>query len=306
MTAGRGRVDRTSARERARSRLRAAMEGERARLRRFRKGARALVTGTVLFLVWSLVPGVMAPEVVPLLGLADTVEAMPPTPRPPGTVWYARSDRVELVTIEADGAGFGGREVRVLVPSVHHTWFGGERETVHREVTYGPVRFLSPADHALLTGMDLGAAGRVARSPAPADPADPIEDAVDAGREALVEALRGEAAKLPDPRLQAAEMLQLSAALVHRFGAEPAKRSVVLRAMADIPGIAVDEAEGVLVVSVDYVEAGRPLRLEYHLDAGTAQLVAESLVVLADRLTPAEVLRSTRFDRLRADVPASS
>jgi hypothetical protein len=276
-------------REWARERLRARAARERRRTRRLRRIGRATSAGIVLFVVWSLVPGVLAPEVVPLLGLADQVEALATTPRTPGTIWYARSARVELVTVPTES---GAGELRVLVPAVHETWFGGDRETARRRVSYGAPRFLGPEDHRLVAGMDLVAAGIGRRQ---AQPPDPIEEAVDAGRAALVEALREEAAGQPDPRLQAMSMLQLSAQLVHRFGDEPAKRSVVVRAMADIPGIDVRQGDGVLEVSVDYVEGGRPLRLEYHLDAGTAQLVAESLMVLAGRFEPAEVLRTTRF-----------
>lgn len=287
-----------SPREWARARLRARAARERVRSRRLRLFGRAAVGGLVLFLVWSLVPGVLAPEVVPLLGLADRVEALATTPRIPGAVWYARSARVELLTVPA-----GPGEARVLVPAVHETWFGGDRELARRRVSFGRPRPLGPEDGRLVTGMDLAALGIGRRRP-PSE--DPIEEAVDAGRDALVRALREEAAKQPDPRLEAMSMLQLAARLVHRFGAEPAKRSVVLRAMADIPGIAVREGDGVIEVSVDYVEGGRPLRLEYHLDAGTAELVAESLMVLAGRFEPPEVLRTTRYTATSDPDPASS
>lgn len=280
---------RVTPREWARERLRARAAHERRRTRRVRRLGRAASAGIVLFVVWSLVPGVLSPEVVPLLGLADQVEALATVSREPGTVWYARSARVEMVTVPTES---GTGEVRVLVPAVHETWFGGERETARRNVSYGAPRFLGPEDHRLVAGMDLVAVGIGQRQ---ARPVDPIEEAVDAGRAALVEALRDEAAEQPDPTLQAMSMLQLAAQLVHRFDDEPAKRSVVLRAMADIPGIEVRQGDGVLEVSVDYVQGGRPLRLEYHLDAGTAELVAESLMVLAGRFQPAEVLRTTRF-----------
>lgn len=298
-------------REWSRGVLRRAMARERRRARRIRRLLRAAVAGTVVFAVFSMVPGAVSPDVVPLLTMAETAEAEVSSTAAPGGYWYSRTEEIRLVEVPERLLPAGREEFRFLLPSVHETWFS-ESEPVRRSVTVGRPRFLAAGDEQAFRDAGLGSvyldggAGPIGdRFPDPTAPVPAaIEEAVDDGREALLRALREQVAE--ESSVRGAEMLRLTAGLVYRFAADPGRRSTVLRAMADLPGIEVAEGEGTVDVSVDFVDGGRPLRLSYRFDPASAHLVAETLVVLAGRLEVGSILSRATFEQGPASVARGS
>lgn len=297
------------ARERSRSALRRAVARERRRVARVRRVLRATVAGTLVFVIWSMVPGSPPSEVVPLLTMAETAEADVSGGFAPGGFWYSRTEEIRLIVVPDRLVPDGRDEFRFLLPSVHETWFS-ESEPIRRSVTVGDPRFLAAGDAQAFRDAGLAAVyldgGVPTVDPPLADTEVPasVEAAVDGGREALLDALRAHVSDRSSVR--GAEMLRLTAGLVHRYAADPERRSTVLRAMADLPGIEVEMGEGTVDVSIDYVDGDRPLRLSYRFNAHTARLVAETLVVLAGRLEVASILSRATFEHVPTSVARGS
>jgi hypothetical protein len=298
-------------RERSRGALRRAIAAERRRAVHVRRLLRAGVAGTVVFVVFSMVPGAMPADVVPLLTMAETAQAETTSAPAPGEYWYSRTEEIRLVEVPPHLVPDGRDEFRFLLPTVHETWFS-ESEPVRRSATVGEPRFLAAGDEqAFRDGglasvyLDGGVATTRVRFPDAATPVPrAVEEAVDEGRQALLDALR---AQVPEESsVRGAEMLRLTAGLVHRFAADPGRRSTVLRAMADLPGIEVAEGEGTVDVSIDFVDGDRPLRLSYRFDVTSARLVAETLVVLAGRLEVTSILSRATFEQGPASVARGS
>ncbi len=273
----------------ARLRLQRAVRREqrRSRLRRF--VSRAVLGGSALFLVLATVPRSVNPDVAPLLGLAEAVEAMPRQPVE-ADLWYSRSERVELIEVPDEllvglpADLLQGHHLKFLMPSVNEVWTGQGDSVQRRRITYGEPQFLSPEDATLFRTGNLAPnypIGQVVESTdsigemgffGPGDIVSPA--AVSAG-------LRRQVAGVGDRRPEEVEMLRLAASIIQTHGSDPLTRGSVLRAIADIPGISVAESGQVVEVSFDYHDGDRPLRLSYAFDSETAHVVRESLIVLA-------------------------
>lgn len=299
----------SGARERSRSALRRAVARERRRIRRVRRILRRMVAGGVVFVVWSMVPGAVPSEVVPLLTMAEIAEADMSGGLDKGGYWYSRTEEIRLITVPERFVPDGREELRFLLPSVHETWFS-ESEPIRLSVTVGNPRFLAAGDERAFrdAGLaDLYLDGRLPTVEPPlGDDEVPssVEAAVDEGREALLDALRAHVADKSTVR--GAEMLRLTARLVHRYAADPTRRSTVIRAMADLPGIEVAMGEGTVDVSIDFVDGDRPLRLSYRFDGDSARLVAETLVLLAGRLEVASILSRATYEHVPTSVVRGS
>lgn len=233
-------------------------------------------------------------EAAPLIGLADAVAASPALPEPVGRHWYSRTETRELVSIPVslDSA----MDLQFLVTAVEEQWHDAG-DMPRRTVTYGPPRFLSPEDEdafyaaGLATAFPTGRRTELASSPEDYRFATTLaaEDPDEIGS-----VLRRRVAGLGDRRMEEVRLLQLTAELVQVHANDPQMRAQILRVIADIPGIRVIPRDQSVVVSIDYPDGDRPLRLMYEFDADSAHLVGEYLAALATQSEPATVIRSAR------------
>lgn len=139
------------------------------------------------------------------------------------------------------------------------------------------------------------AAGRTMPLPTGADLMQFGDELVVTNPDHLGGILRRRVAGLGDRRMEEVRLLQLAASLIPAHADDPAMRAQILRVIADIPGITVVPTDRNVVVSIDYLDGDRPLRLMYAFDGDTAHLVGEYLAALATQTEPATVLRASRF-----------
>lgn len=283
-----------SARSRALARLRRAIEDESQRrlMRRIRR--RWVIAGIATLFVVGISPTGPDGLSSPLIGLADAVAAAPMQVESPGRHWYSKSESRELVSIPIDVDG--EKTLEFLVVAVEETWHDAG-DTPRRTVTYGAPRFFSPEDEDAFHAAGLGSRYQDGlQVDAPLTP-DEYRFATVVSRsdpEVLESTLRSRVAGLGDQRMEEVRLLRLTAELIQLHADDPALRSRILRVVADIPGIVVIANTRNVVVSIDYLDGDRPLRLMYEFDAETAHLVGEYLAALATHTEPATVLRSAR------------
>lgn len=276
----------------ARTRLRVAMAVEAKRTARRRFVRRWLVVGLVTVLVLGISPTGPDGDTAPLVGLADAVAQDPPPHPTSGRHWYAVSRTRELIVV-ADG---DGRPLEFMATVVEESWHD-TGDVPRRRVTYQQPGFFSAEDEDRFHASRLGAvygAGRTLTVSAPPEHATFIAAIDQASPEELSGALRRRVAGLGDRRMEEVRLLQLAAELIEVHADDSARRAEILRVIADIPGIMVVPGDRNVVVSIDYVDGDRPLRLMYEFDGDTAHLVGEYLAALATQSEPASVLRSTR------------
>jgi hypothetical protein len=275
--------------------------------RRRRFVTRAVIGGLVLFLALATVPRSVNPDVQPLLGLAEAVEAMP-RPVVEAAVWYSRSEQIELIEVpdelleDASAEGFEGRHLRFLLSSVREVWTGMGESAQRRRITYGAPQFLSPEDAGLFWSANLSShypTGRIVESSVPIGeigflgPADFVSPA------AVSAGLRRQVAGVGQRRTEELKMLRLAASIIQTHGEDPVTRASVLRAIADIPGITVVESGQTVDVSFDYLDGDRPLRLSYAFDSETAHVVRESVVLLAAQAEASTVVSESWYEPVR-------
>ncbi len=273
--------------------LRLAIAREQRRRRRRRRLLRASALAATFFVAWSIIPNRPDAHLRPLLGLADAVENLPPATLGPGSLWYSRSERVELIVEEVDGV-----TVRFLRPETREVWIGGAGAG-RVLITYGEPEFLSPQDRDAFYATGLAERYRptteeVTSIDEPADVAARFDWSADPGQ--LETEMWRQVAGLGDPSLEEAEMLRLAARLIRENEDHPERRSAVLRVIADLPGITVTQAGDTVGVSVDYDDGERPLRLQYEFDARTAHLVGETVETRTDRPEDTRILRRARYE----------
>jgi hypothetical protein len=278
----------------ARSRLRAAMAGERLRDRRRRMRRRWVVIATATVLTLGVFPPGLGGEVQPLLGLADAVAAAPDPVASTIRHWYARADTRELVTVPV-----GDEEhIQFLLPAIEETWHD-VGDAPRRTKTFGAPVFLSSEDADAFHAAGLAAEyrpGRTVELPRQFDQYR-FASSLKVGDHAdLASVLRRRVGGLGDQRLEEVHLLRLTADLMQVHAADAAMRSQILAVIADIPGIQVLVKHRAVVVSIDYLDGQRPLRLMYEFDADSAHLVGEYLAAIATLTEPASVLRSARYD----------
>ena len=278
----------------ARARLRSAMVQE-SRRRRFRQRARrGVVISMTTVLVMGIAPTGLDGTASPLIGLADAIAVTPILREPVGRHWYARSESRELVSIPASGAGHAA--LQFLITAVSETWHDAG-DGPRRTVTYGSPQFFSAEDEDRFHSTGLAtryASGRAIEVPVAQDFARFVATISEAEPADLAGALRRRVAGLGDRRMEEVRILQLTAELIQAHADDASMRSRILRVIADIPGIMVVANARNMVVSIDYVDGDRPLRLMYEFDGDTAHLVGEYLAALATQSEPASVIRSAR------------
>lgn len=280
------------ARRQARRRLLAAMAEEHRRHRRRRRHRRWAVTGATVVLVVGITPTGLDGVSAPLVGLADAVASAPDHSAASARHWYARTESRELVSERLSD----GRVVEFLLSSVEETWHDAG-DVPQRSVTYEAPLFFSPEDEDAFHEAGLSARYPLSR-PVVTDAFGDLTsfvtqlEATDA--EELGGALRRRVAGLGDQRMEEVRLLQLAAELIPVHADDPAMRAQILRVIADIPGITVVPTDRNVVVSIDYVDGDRPLRLMYEFDGDTAHLVGEYLAALATQTEPVTILRSAR------------
>lgn len=283
---------RLAARRQARRRLLAAIAEERTRRRRRRTHRRWAVVVVTLLLVLGIAPTGLDGVAAPLVGLADAVASAPDYSAVSARHWYARTESRELVSEQLTD----GRLVEFLLDSTEETWHDAG-DVPQRSVTYQPPLFFSPEDEDAFYESGLAARYPIGR-PVVTDAFGELTrfvielEAADA--EELGGALRRRVAGLGDQRMEEVRLLQLAAELIPVHADDPAMRAQILRVIADIPGITVVPTDRNVVVSIDYVDGDRPLRLMYEFDGDTAHLVGEYLAALATHTEPATILRSSR------------
>jgi hypothetical protein len=281
-----------SARVMARRRLRVAMASEGRRRRRERDWKRGAVVVAAVMAMLVAAPMGTGGLSGPLLGLADAVAAMPPPVDAPGRHWSARTETRELMAVPlADG-----RTLEFLATAIEESWHDSG-DVPRRVRTYGSPMFFSSEDEDAFRAAGLaslyGAGSRVT-VPLPAADLRFLGPLDGADQDQIAGTLRRRIAGLGDRRMEEVHLLRLTADLILLHADDPAMRAQVLRVIADIPGIVVVPNARRVVVSIDYLDGDRPLRLMYEFDADTAHLVGEYLAALATQTEPVTVLRSAR------------
>lgn len=267
-------------RESAARRLRVAID--RTERRRRYVWRTAFVTGVSAVLTVTLAVGTPAPrpDLVPLLGLASAVEGMstPPT----GAMFSSTAERFDLLEVPV---GSDGHAIRVQVNSSLQLRMTPDGQ-VRRTTEIGAPVLVPDADttdpsipqpdpevaeaieaeinHRAEVGAGLGLAG----------------DYWPATEGEMLAAMRRHVAGSEDGRSEEARMLALAASLIMTNPAEPDRRSDVLRAVAQIPGLDIVTGERTLELSLAFMDGDLPLRLAYILDASTGDVVGERLELL--------------------------
>lgn len=282
-----------SARARARARLHRAIADDSRRQAGRRRVRRWLTASLATIVLMGITPVGLDGQAAPLIGLADAVAEDVRVTEPPGRHWYSISETKELVSIRV--ALEDEIELQFLVSAVEETWHDAG-DVPRRSVTYGTPRFLSPEDedafHAAGLASRYGEASPVGVTMVSDDYR--FATTLSGSSEEIESTLRRRIAGLGDKRMEEVRLLQLTAELIQVHADDPLMRAQILRVIADIPGIIVLSNARNVVVSIDYVDGDRPLRLMYEFDADTAHLVGEYLAALATQTEPATVLRSAR------------
>lgn len=280
------------AKRQARRRLVVAIAEERRRRRRTRTLRRWAVTGATVVLVLGIAPTGLDGIAAPLVGLADAVASAPDYSAESARHWYARTESRELISAQLSD----GRVVEFLLSSVEEVWHDAG-DIPQRSVTFEAPIFFSAEDADAFNEAGLAAQYSLGR-PVVTDAFGELSRFVTAlgvpDADELGGALRRRVAGLGDQRMEEVRLLQLAAELIPVHADDPAMRAQILRVIADIPGITVVPTDNNVVVSIDYVDGDRPLRLMYEFDGDTAHLVGEYLAALATQTEPAAVLRSAR------------
>lgn len=278
------------ARRRARSRLRAAIAEEAVRAGRRRRSRRWVVGSLTVVLVLGIAPTGPDGHSAPLVGLADAVAQNPAANPNSVRHWYAVSRTRELMVVEdADG-----RPLEFLATAVEESWHDAG-DVPRRRITYRAPGFFSAEDEDRFHASGLGArfgAGRTVTVDGTPDRF--MQTLLVVEQDEIEGVLRRRVSGLGDRRMEEVRLLQLAADLIEAHANDPAMRSEILRVIADIPGIMVVPGDRTVLVSIDYMDGDRPLRLMYEFDGGTAHLVGEYLAALATQTEPASVLRSAR------------
>lgn len=281
-----------TAKRHARRRLLVAIAEERHRHRRRRAHRRWAVAAATVILVMGITPTGLDGVSAPLVGLADAVASAPDYSTISARHWYARSESRELVSAQLPD----GRVVEFLLTSTEETWHDAG-DVPQRSVTYQAPLFFSPEDEDAFGEAGLAgrySLGRPIVTDAFGELSQFAQELKVADAEELGGALRRRVAGLGDQRMEEVRLLQLAAELIPVHADDPAMRAKILRVIADIPGITVVPTDRNVVVSIDYVDGDRPLRLMYEFDGDTAHLVGEYLAALATQTEPAAILRSSR------------
>lgn len=284
-----------ASRQRALSRLWGAMASEarrkRVRRTRMRWAIGCLATVTLL----GIAPTGFDGEAAPLIGLADAVAASPPPAEPVGRHWYARIETRELVSVPVS-LEEGEEELQFLVTAVEEQWHDAG-DLPRRTVTYGTPRFLSPEDEGAFYSAGLAGEfrpGRTRELPFSPDDYQFATTLAEEDPDVIAGLLRRRVAGLGDQRMEEVRLLQLATELIQVHANDSQLRAQILRVIADIPGILVIPNDQSVVVSIDFPDGDRPLRLMYEFDADSAHLVGEYLAALATQTEPATVIRSAR------------
>ena len=279
-----------AARVGARRRLQAAMAAEVRRRRQGRTRARLVVLVVAVVVMSGVAPMGTGGTGGPLLGLADAVAAIPPPIDAPGRHWSARTETRELLSVPVGE----GQVIEFLVTAVEESWHDAG-DVPRRIRTYGSPRFFSSEDEDAFNAAGLASVyGDGSRVTVPATDlgfAGPLDQA---DQDQIAGTLRRRIAGVGDRRMEEVHLLRLTADLILLHADDPVMRAQVLRVIADIPGIIVVPTARSVVVSIDYLDGDRPLRLMYEFDADTAHLVGEYLAALATQTEPTTVLRSAR------------
>ena len=285
---------RPSTRPYARARLRRAIAEEARRTRVRRRRRRWIVPLATTLLVVGISPTGIDGHTAPLIGLADAVAAAPDPPTPIDRHWYSRTETRELMSVEVDVNG--GSTLEFLLPAVEERWHDAG-DMPRKTVTYGAPTFFSPEDEDAFYAAGLAAIyaeGTQISTQVPTDEYRFATTLAGTDTEELEGTLRRRVAGLGERRMEEVRLLQLTAQLIQVHADDPHMRSKILRVIADVPGIVVVPTDHNVVVSIDYLDGDRPLRLMYEFDADSAHLVGEYLAVLATQSEPATVLRSAR------------
>lgn len=285
---------RPSTRPYARARLQQAIADEARRRQARRRRRRWIIPLAATVLVIGISPTDLDGHTAPLIGLADAVAAAPVSSVPVDRHWYSRAETREIVSVAVDMNGESTLEF--LLPAVEERWHDAG-DVPRKTVTYGSPTFFSPEDEDTFYAAGLAAIygeGTQVTTQVATDEYRFATTIADADQEVLKGTLRRRVAGLGEHRMEEVRLLQLTAQLIQVHADDPQMRSKILRVIADVPGILVVPTDRNVVVSIDYLDGDRPLRLMYEFDADSAHLVGEYLAVLATHSEPVTILRSTR------------
>ncbi len=292
--------------DQARQRLRTAVTAERRRVRREWFLVRSLLVGTVIFAVWSIAPGGPGVDHLPLVGLAEATAALPVPDVGPDDEWYVREERSQRILL-TDRSPTEHTEVEVIVNTVAETWVDMAASTVRQRLV-SQVGSLSPDDQAALDLVERSEKLTVGRFETEAvEVAYPgVHPMWDGGAEAVLSELTRAAGQTGDIRLERLSVLKAAAILMQQHGSDPAKRGIVLMAIASIPGIQVDMGDA-LSVRYQYVVGDVAQEVRYDFDRADGSLVGESISTMATPTAPAILLSQSQYEaRLAIDESAGS
>lgn len=270
--------------ESARAQLRREFKAEKRRTIQIRMAQRLGVITLVVSILMGITPATPNPELAPLLGLADALESSAASGPAYNAVWYLRSDQRSLVIVPSRVVPQSNRSFRFVLPSVEERWVlpGG---TGGRRVVYGNPTFFSGVDEGAFYALGLMyyyPVGRVVNYP--------FEDTADAKREwsrdpdTLLAELSADARGQQQATPQ--QLLSSVAKIMSDSVNAPTRRSVMLRALARIPGIEVSSRVSSFDVYVRYVEAQVPYELRLTFEAESGQLTRQAIWRLATTSAP--------------------
>lgn len=273
-------------RESARARLRAEIRAERVRARNRRVAERLGVIGLAVMVMFGVTPAAPNPELAPLVGLADAVEASNTPNLSQHAVWYLRTEQRRLVTVPAQLiTAYRADPYRFVLASVQEQWLmpGGSGG---RRMVYANPDFMFPSDAGIFYASGLMyyyPVGRVTTHPFEEVVAPSIDWSA-SPQVVLAELVR----HAPDQaRVSPQSLLSAVADVMTASVDDPGKRSVLLRALAEVPGIEVGSQPGQIEVAVDYVEGQSQYEFRLCFDAENGQLTRHSVWVKATPGSPA-------------------
>lgn len=263
---------------------------------RRRATRRATLVGLTIFAAWLMAP-VNPDSGSALLGLASAVaESGPYAPGAPA-VWYEKTERTEYFEVSPEHvAPLGAEPFTFAVPVVVETWIGAD-SAYRTRTSFGYPRFSEDVDGRVFDLVRLGdryPVNRVVESIGVVDDPGFIPPWAD-GPSAVLAAMQRQVRTTTDPRPDAAQLLDLTVALLRAERDVPAHRAILLRVLAEIDDLAVYSKPGELVVSFRYVTGQQAFEKRIVLDPATGFLLSSTLDRLATAGAEGSVVESRTF-----------
>lgn len=242
----------------------------------------SFVSGVAALLTLGLAVGgpTPRPDLVPLLGLASALEEL--TDAPVGSTFATTAERFDLLEMPI---GTDGHTIRVQVSSTLSLRMTPDGQ-IRGSTAVGPA---VPVPDGETTDPSLpqpdpevadAIAAEITRRSEVAPSLGLAGGYWPATEPEMLAAMRRHVSGTHDGRSEEARMLSLAASLLLGNPGDPDRRSDILRAVAEIPGLDVLAGDGTLELSLAFMDGELPLRLAYVLDADSGDLLGERLELI--------------------------